>query len=355
MPNVVLSPYLHPLIFALAASVVAGCSGSLNGLGPLVGDDGGEGGTTSDGGSDSTSTGGMEAGSNEGGDADPSARDWPGLDAAPDARADVAAEAASGCVDVVQPCYTGPAGTQGVGACHGGTQSCLGTPGVCNGEVLPAKYENCFNNIDDDCDGVVNNGCPTSLSLGADSLLGAEGGSGGTPTSAHCPVGAFISRVDSWFDEVDQHASGVSFYCATPTLVQGATSYSVTLAANAPAPYATVTGAAAAPAIDERADDCGLAGLTGITHATGLADAFVEGLGFRCGTSAVKLQADNTITFDFEVTGSGGYRALPGATGTFFDEACKSNEVMVGFNLREGSWLDDIEPICAALQANYIP
>jgi hypothetical protein len=353
MPNVVLSSYLHPLILVLAASVVAGCSGALNGLGPLEGDDGGEGGATSDSGSDSASSGGMEAGSNEAGDAGRSTR--PETDAAPDAHADVAAEAAPACNDVVQPCYTGPAGTQGVGACHGGTQSCLGTPGVCNGEVLPAKYENCFNDIDDDCDGVVNNGCPTSLFLGADTPLATEGGNGGIPTSAHCPAGAFITRVDSWFDEVDQHASGVSFYCATPTLVRGATSYSVTLAANAPAPYATVTGVAAAPAIDERTDDCGLAGLTGITHATGLADAFVEGLGFRCGTSAVKLQADNTITFDFETTGTGGYQALPGATGTFFDEACKSNEVMVGFNLREGSWFDGFEPICAALQVRYVP
>lgn len=54
-----------------------------------------------------------------------------------------------------QPCYTGPAGTQNVGVCVGGTQSCwshgLGY-GPCVGEVLPAA-ENCAEPEDEDCDG----------------------------------------------------------------------------------------------------------------------------------------------------------------------------------------------------------
>jgi hypothetical protein len=104
-----------------------------------------------------------------------------------------------------------------------------------------------------------------------------------------------------------------SFYCATPALVKGVASYSVTLAADAPAPFATVTGENFPT--DERTDDCGLAGLTAITDTTGLADSFVEGLGNHCGTSAV----------------------------------------MVGFNLREGFWFDSIQPICAALLVNSIP
>ncbi len=57
-------------------------------------------------------------------------------------------------------CYTGPSGTEGVGACKGGIATCQanGTYGVCNGEVLPAA-ENCLGNIDTDCNGTLS-ACP---------------------------------------------------------------------------------------------------------------------------------------------------------------------------------------------------
>ncbi len=56
------------------------------------------------------------------------------------------------------PCYTGPAGTSGVGACQGGVALCddQGTGiGACSGEVLP-QVETCLTAADDDCDGLVN-------------------------------------------------------------------------------------------------------------------------------------------------------------------------------------------------------
>ncbi len=67
-------------------------------------------------------------------------------------------EEGAGCVCVpadTAPCYTGPPGTQGVGPCAAGTQTCngLGTGfGPCMGEVLPAP-EDCMTAIDEDCDG----------------------------------------------------------------------------------------------------------------------------------------------------------------------------------------------------------
>ena len=115
------------------------------------------------------------------------------------------------------------------------------------------------------------------------------GGTGGAASTVHCPKGAFVNRVDSWFDDTDQHARpGVSIYCATPTLVQGASSYSVTLTPSTPAPYQKSAGPGAT---DERDDDCGATGLTAITYTTGLADNAIEGLGNHCGTSAVTLAA----------------------------------------------------------------
>ncbi len=53
-------------------------------------------------------------------------------------------------------CYTGVGGTEGVGPCHGGTQSCTsaGMWGDCQGEVAPAP-ENCSDGVDNNCNGMV--------------------------------------------------------------------------------------------------------------------------------------------------------------------------------------------------------
>ncbi len=56
-----------------------------------------------------------------------------------------------------QSCYTGPAGTEGVGQCSAGTQACLGAQGwgACQGDVTPTT-ETC-DGYDQDCDGVADN------------------------------------------------------------------------------------------------------------------------------------------------------------------------------------------------------
>ncbi|MBX3158900.1 MAG: choice-of-anchor L domain-containing protein [Deltaproteobacteria bacterium] len=56
----------------------------------------------------------------------------------------------------VESCYTGPLGTDGVGACKSGTRTCTpdGLWGACNGEVVP-RAEICANGIDDDCNNMV--------------------------------------------------------------------------------------------------------------------------------------------------------------------------------------------------------
>ena len=58
-------------------------------------------------------------------------------------------------------CYSGPMNTLNVGICKAGTQTCnvQGTAyGPCMGDVVP-QAENCGTSGDDDCDGVVNDGC----------------------------------------------------------------------------------------------------------------------------------------------------------------------------------------------------
>ena len=54
---------------------------------------------------------------------------------------------------LTQACYTGPTGTQNIGVCKGGTQTC--TTGVwsgCTGQVIPTT-EICGDGIDQDCNG----------------------------------------------------------------------------------------------------------------------------------------------------------------------------------------------------------
>ena len=55
---------------------------------------------------------------------------------------------------LTEPCYTGPDGTAGIGACEMGVRTCdfreLGGFGDCVGDVVP-RDEAC-NGVDDDCD-----------------------------------------------------------------------------------------------------------------------------------------------------------------------------------------------------------
>ncbi len=70
-----------------------------------------------------------------------------------------------------QKCYTGSKDTENVGACKDGSQKCGdGQWGTCTGDVTPTK-EKC-NGVDDDCDGVPDNGDPDS---GAACTTGLKG------------------------------------------------------------------------------------------------------------------------------------------------------------------------------------
>ena len=53
-----------------------------------------------------------------------------------------------------RPCYDGPDGTEGIGICKAGVETCLedGNWGECSGQVTPQE-ETCDNGIDEDCDG----------------------------------------------------------------------------------------------------------------------------------------------------------------------------------------------------------
>ncbi len=66
-----------------------------------------------------------------------------------------------GCVHgQCEVCYTGPEPTLNVGTCKVGQRCCnQGQWAPCTGQVLPAAKDDCADNLDNDCDGTVNNGC----------------------------------------------------------------------------------------------------------------------------------------------------------------------------------------------------
>jgi hypothetical protein len=77
-------------------------------------------------------------------------------------------------------CYSGPSGTQGVGACKAGVQVCSGNAwGPCTGEVVPV-HEGACDFADNDCDGQTDeHACPAGtacgVSLAADMASPPEG------------------------------------------------------------------------------------------------------------------------------------------------------------------------------------
>lgn len=98
------------------------------------------------------------------------------------------------CTDgQMQACYTGPSKTLGVGICTGGTQTCVnGMYGTCTGEVTPQK-EAC-NGLDDDCNGLVDDGCqcPTGQTQTC------YGGPSGTQGVGPCKSGTQMCTNGMW-------------------------------------------------------------------------------------------------------------------------------------------------------------
>jgi hypothetical protein len=142
-------------------------------------------------------------------------------------------------------CYTGPAGTQGVGICAAGTKTCAGdglSYGACMGETVPAA-ETCGAVADEDCSGadcvVWGKGLPTSAqamdadgagntyvlvsaagthNFGGGNLIGA--GSNDVFVAKYDATGAYVWAV-RWGDAQDQTGMSLDVNTAGDIVVSG--------------------------------------------------------------------------------------------------------------------------------------
>jgi hypothetical protein len=95
-----------------------------------------------------------------------------------------------------RPCYTGPAGTEDLGLCAGGTESCVDSfwAGTCVGEVLPSA-EVCEGLFDENCDGTVDDGCPACTD---GETRACYSGPSGTENVGECAAGTESCVVGVW-------------------------------------------------------------------------------------------------------------------------------------------------------------
>jgi len=95
--------------------------------------------------------------------------------------------------EITEDCYSGGEATRGRGACTPGSRACKGGLwGECEGEVLP-NAELC-NGIDDDCDGIVDNGFERE---GALCVQQDAKGACRTQGRWHCSVDERTNRCDA--------------------------------------------------------------------------------------------------------------------------------------------------------------
>ncbi|MCA1665485.1 MAG: hypothetical protein LC659_14670 [Myxococcales bacterium] len=254
-----------------------------------------------------------------------------------------------------QRCYDGPAGTINKGVCKAGTQTCIGALGSCDGEVKPAAAENCFNDLDDDCDGTVNNGCPTALATGTPRALTAHGDTGtGTAFSLRCPAGSFVSKAVMFGDNSVAAVTSLDVYCGTPTLARGTSSYSVSVAVAATA--LSVGTDRGGPMTTFTCNGGFSPGWQTTGTAVNGANGGIDGYGLNCANTTVALDATNKLTF-MQVKAAAGSSSGNNPDGYLatasFEDDCAAGEVLVGYDGKLGTWITYFQAICAPLQVVY--
>lgn len=112
-----------------------------------------------------------------------------------------------------QPCYSGPPSTLGVGVCVGGTRNCNG--GVwssCVDEIVP-EAEICGDDLDNNCNGVVDDGCALCVATGDEVCDGVDNDCDGVIDEGvrnACGGCGEVLDVDTCGDGLDNDCDGLA-------------------------------------------------------------------------------------------------------------------------------------------------
>jgi hypothetical protein len=237
-------------------------------------------------------------------------------------------------------CNDAACGTTTGGTTTGGTTGGTST----GGQTGCAAIENCFNDLDDDCDGLVDNGCPDSVSVGAPRGLATQGSTTANEFTVICPPDEVAVAGLVYEDALVAAISGVGLTCARPALQRGRTAYSLTLTQTGAAPdqHGNVGGT-----FPRRCDQGQVLWSSQIDYSS----PAVRGLLLDCARPVLTLSPDNQLAFDFASVGQpAGYDA---GVAVPVVELCGANEALVGYVYRAEFEIDQLQPICAPLVVQY--
>jgi hypothetical protein len=257
---------------------------------------------------------------------------------------------------VSRACYPYGQGLQDAtlnqGPCRAGMQVCeatgggTGVWGSCANAVVPTA-EAC-NGVDDNCDGRVDEGCPTSFVLASGVASPAFGNSaGGTAYDGACPSG----QVGIGVSITSQPGYGiyvVSLSCGTISLQANSgakpTAYSIAIGAGGTAgPFGMDF-----PSSKSDSYTCPkgsmLSGLSGALNQPSPGEDFVGFITLRCSSLSVD-GGPGTYHLDrvaVETSPNLGAAIM----GTAFSFDCANNQIFTGISGHAGSWIDQLAVRC---------
>ncbi len=249
---------------------------------------------------------------------------------------------AAGGGPLLQACYSGAAGTAGVGRCREGARTCSGASyGACSGQIIQ-RAETC-DGTDDDCDGRSDEGCPTTTRLSGTTSSAQYGGGGGAAFSDYCSGRVIIGFQGQYSGSRLLRMRAV---CGTVSLVESTSTnpYRYTITRSGAQAYTTNRGTESGSTYSYQCP-------TGqvVTGIRGREGGNIDAFGYSC--SALNI---NGSPGSYTVThGSGSSSAQYGGNGGDpFSFTCPSGQVANSVFGRYGSRIDAIGIRCTSVVVN---
>ncbi len=197
--------------------------------------------------------------------------------------------------------------------------------------------------FDDDCDGVVDDGCPRSIDACCATTTGGAGGTSGSPFVDPCPMGAALigiaGRASARIDQIQP-------ICATWRFLEDGTvtpEHVFSIERGLPIVGAT-HGASGASDFDDR---CGENEF--VIGVDGYADLSLEQISLRCGRLSIRRGGGFSWQLVLEPSGTTPTRGGGGVMDMPFGSDCGPNGLVTGIEGRAGTFVTRLAYTCQTL------